>query len=50
MAEAATGWSKDDENEGDHANPPPIVRRGTRRAAEEIIATGNCSSINTDRI
>jgi hypothetical protein len=25
----------------DYINPPPIIQRGTRRAAEEIIATGN---------
>jgi len=36
MAEAASGWSND--NDG---NPPSVIRRGTRRAAEEIIATGS---------
>ncbi len=63
MAEAASGWSNDIEDDDedrqvgikmrenlilfgehyfrDYINPPPIIQRGTRRAAEEIIATGN---------
>jgi hypothetical protein len=39
---ASGGWSNDIEDDNNsELNPPATIRRGTRRAAEEIIATGN---------
>jgi hypothetical protein len=50
MGEGSIGWSHGDENVREHANPPPVIPRGIRRVAEEIIATGKFSSINIDCI